>query len=63
MSTEGWSAPWNADRYNMLDYCIIGNRKNNIKDVKAQPKTAINSDHSLPEIDIRVKLKKKDLKK
>ena len=45
MSTDGWKEPWDADRFNMLDYCLIVKRwRNSISNVKAKPRLAFNSE-------------------
>ena len=60
IATKSFAAPFNEERFAMLDLCLIKSRwRNSIKDVEAKPRVFINSDHALVETKIRTKLKRK----
>ena len=48
MSTNGFCPPWNPERFQMLDLCLICQRwKHCIRDIQAHPLISLNSDHAL----------------
>ena len=57
-STDQFKEPWTATRFAAVDFCLAPKRwRNNIFDVSALPKIALNIVHALVKATLRIKLK------
>ena len=57
-STDQFKEPWTSTRFAAVDFCLAPKRwRNNILDVSAMPKIAINTDHALVKTILRIKLR------
>ena len=57
-STEQFREPWTPDRFAAVDFCLAPRRwRNNVTDVTAMPKIAINTDHALIKTSLRIQLR------
>ena len=58
LSTDQFEEPWTPIRFAAVDFCLAPKRwRNNILDVSAMPKVAINTDHALVKAILIIKLR------